>query len=409
MTVTVRQLEDAEFEDAELADGIMNLRLAAYTYDDPQFRHPEHYSHVYRWLRSHPLGDEMRRWAVFDGNRVVGHVAALPQYYRLGGQRVVAYSPGDYMVHPNYGFHALSLMRKYFRACENLVTCDMVTAVIQVERRMGAEEAGKMHYAAKLMNVSKLPIPPLPAPVDRALNLVNSPASTHGHSDHRTERENMEAPPESQEQQAPPTRPRLPIPVPLKELMNRGLHAIDKVLGAVSGKDLRVEVVEEFDESFDELFESVAGVVPCVAEKDAAFLRWRYGPDSPQTPVTVLGVREEERLLGYAALAVTSTREDGYILDLTTLPGRYDAARALLREAVRFFRREGVQIIRYRFLRSLTSPRSRDLWRLGFFFRGGRGNMFLVKFSDRRLHEMALRLDNWSYSLGDGELTFWLR
>jgi hypothetical protein len=384
MKVTVRQLEDSEFE-----DGMMDLRAAAYTYDDPQFRHPEHYSHVYRWLRAHPLGDEMRRWAAFDGDQVVGHVAALPQCYRIGGQRVVAYSPGDYMVHPNYGFQALALMRDYFRNCENLVTCDMVPTVIQLERRMGAEEAGNVGYAAKLLNVSKLPVPRLPAPAARALNLVDYS--------------------ETREQQAPRIRPRLPIPDPVKRLMNRGLAAVDGVLGALSGRSLNVGVVEEFDESFDELFEKVAAVVPCIAEKDAAFLRWRYGPDSPQAPVTVLGVRSEEKLLGYAALDVTSTGEDGYILDLVTLPGRYDAARALLREVVRFFRDAGVQIIRHRFIESPASPRSIDLWRLGFFSRGEKQTLFLVKFADQRLHDMALSLENWAYSLGDGELTFWLR
>ena len=204
-------------------------------------------------------------------------------------------------------------------------------------------------------------------------------------------------------------RPRLPLPAPLKGAMNRALGAVDRALGAFAGRSLRAEVIEEFDESFDELLESVAGAVHCVAEKDAEFLRWRYGPESPQAPVTVLGVRSEGKLLGYAAPSVTSTGEDGYVLDLTTLPGRYDVSRALLREAVRFFRRQGAQLIRYRFLQSPTSPRSVDLWRLGFFFRGSRGNMFLVKFTDQRLHEMARHLENWSYSLGDGELTFWLR
>lgn len=407
MKVTVRQLEDAEFEDS-----MMDLRAAAYAYDDPQFRHPEHYSHVYRWLKTHPLGDEMRRWAAFDGDRVVGHVAALPQGYRVGGQRILAYSPGDYMVHPNHGFQALSLMRAYFRACENLVTCDMVPAVVQLERRMGAEEVGSMHYAAKLLNVSKLPIPRLPAQVERALknlNLWDYSATGHGPAARQSERESIQGPPASREQQAPPMRPRLPIPYPLKRFMNRGLAAADEVLGAVSGRSLKVEVVEEFDESFDELFEAVAAAVPCVAEKDSAFLRWRYGPNSPQAPVTVLGVRSEEGLLGYAALASTSTGEDGYILDLMTIPGRYDAARALLREVVSFFRESGVQIIRHRFVQSPTAPRPVDLWRLGFFSRGGKHTMFLVKFSNQKLHDTALRLDNWSYSLGDGELTFWLR
>jgi len=138
------------------------------------------------------------------------------------------------------------------------------------------------------------------------------------------------------------------------------------------GGGLRAEVLEGFDESFDELFENVAAAVPCVPEKDAAFLRWHYGPGSPQFPVTVLAVKEGETLLGYAVLMVTSTGQDGNVLDLTTLPDRRDTARALLRESVRSFRRAGVQIVRYRFLESPTSPRSSDLRQLGFFTaRGG--------------------------------------
>jgi len=403
MKVTLRELEESEFE-----DGLMDLRAAAYAYDDPQFRHPEHYSHVYRWLRAHPLGDRMRRWAAFDGDRAVGHVAALPQCYRVGGRRVIVYSPGDYMVLPGYGFQALALMRAYFGACENLVTCDMVPTVMQLERRMGAEEAGSLHYAAKLLDVSKLPVPRLPEPVNKALKALNLGDYAAPARD-RPESESAEGPPEAGGQQRPPVRSRLPIPGPVKDLANRGLGAADRVLGAASGESLSVEVVEEFDESFDELFERVAAVVPCVAEKDAAFLRWRYGPDSPQAPVTVLGVRSGEELLGYAALAITSTGEDGYVLDLTTLPGRHDAARALLREAVRFFREAGAQIVRYRFVQSSASPGPGDLRRLGFFSRSGTSTMFLVKFADQRMHETALDLGNWSYSLGDGELTFWLR
>jgi hypothetical protein len=146
-----------------------------------------------------------------------------------------------------------------------------------------------------------------------------------------------------------------------------------------------------------------------VPEKDSAFLRWRYGPGSPQFPVTVLGVKEGETLLGYAVLMVTMTGQDGNVLDLTTLPERRDVARALLRESVRFFRRVGVQIVRYRFLESATSPRSSDLRRLGFFYRKGRRHSLLVKFADRDLHNTANDTANWSYTVGDGEASFWTR
>jgi len=114
-------------------------------------------------------------------------------------------------------------------------------------------------------------------------------------------------------------------------------------------------------------------------------------------------------LLGYAVLLTTSTGQDGYMLDLTTIPGRRDVARALLRETVHHFRREGVQIIRYRFLESPDSPPTEDLWRLGFFLRNTRRNTLLAKFADPSLHEAAQDAANWSYNIGDGEATFWTR
>ena len=402
MKAVVRSLDEPSLE-----DGVAQLRIRSYP-QFPETRDVEFYSSVYRWFESHPLGNEMYRWvAVADddqnGSQVVGHLAATPQYYRIGGERVVAYTPCDYMVHSQHGFQALSLMRTFFRTIENCVACDMVPAVIAVESRLGAEVAGQLQYAAKLLNVSRLPVPPIPSPVRRLLNLQQTVTARGYASRPQAEPHNAE------EHVAPLVRPRAPIPAPVRELLNEGLRMVDAALSSGFGGDLRAEVLERFDESFDVLFEKIAAQVPCVPEKDSAFLRWRYGPCSPQFPVTVLGVKEEETLLGYAVLMVTSTGQDGNVLDLTTLPQRRDVARALLRESVRFFRRVGVQIVRYRFLESSTSPRSGDLRRLGFFYRKGRRHSLLVKFADRELHHTANDIVNWSYTVGDGEASFWTR
>ncbi len=402
--VVVRPVEDADLP------GIDKLRLLVYPHL-PESTNFEWHASIWRWLGSHPAAkDEMHRWVLAtEEGEVVGHLAAMPQYYRINGQRVVAHTPADYQVLPQYGFHALLLMRKFFRTVQNCVACDMLPAVIGVETRLGAEVAGDLHYAAKLLNVSRLPAPPIPAAVSRLLNLKEPVAPAHEHAD-RSEAE----PPDIHEYLVhAPMRPRAPIPAPMKRLLNGGLHVVDEALGGVFGGSLKVEALEGFDESFDELFERVASEVTCVPEKDSAFLRWRYGPGSPQFPVTILGVKEGETLLGYAVLGVTVKTpqgyRDAYILDLTTLPGRRDVARALLRESIRFFRQEGVPIIRYRFLMSPTSSQSSDVWRLGFFYRNKRRNRLLVKFADRGLHKTANDTANWSYSIGDGEATFWLK
>ena len=347
-------------DNADLGRGADRLRTLIYP-DHPEAYETEWHASVWRWLGSHPLADEMHRWVLAtDGGEVVGHLAAVPLFYRIAGERVVAHTPADYQVLPGHGFHALSLMRRFFRAVENCVSVDQVREAMAVETRLGAQEAGKLRYAAKILDISGLPRVPRPL------------------------------------------RPALRVP-------NLGLRAADGALGNIFGGTVKVEVLDEFDASFDELFESVAAALACVAEKDAAFLRWRYGPGSPQYPVTVLGVKDREALLGYAVLRVTREGDNGYLLDLTTRPGRDDVARSLLREAARHFARAGVYIIRYRFLESPVSPRAKDLWRLGFFPRNGRRHTLLVKFADRGLHKTALDVGNWAYSAGDGEMTFWVR
>ncbi len=407
--VTVRPLDSAE-----LREGVDRLRTLVYPPVPPHFIpvDTEWHHSVWRWLASHPLGSEMHRWVlVTEEGEVVGHLAATPQYYRINGRRVVAHTPADYQVLPGYGFHALLLMRKFFRTCQNYLACDMVPAVIDVETRMGGQEVGKLEYRAKLLNVSRLPVPPVPAPIRRRLNLPEWPAPARGYANPAGEAREVDA---RSQPAPPPVRPRAPIPAPLRGLLNEGLGAVDAALGKAFGGDHEVEVLKGFDSSFDALFEEVAASVPCVAEKDAAFLRWRYGPGSPAAPVTVLGVREGgQRLLGYAVLKVATwgpdEGRDSGLLDLATLPGRHDVARSLLRGTVRRLRKAGAHIIRYRFMESPTSPRPEDLWRLGFFPRNDRRHTLLAKLADLGLNEVAVDPANWSYSIGDGEATFWVR
>ncbi len=90
-------------------------------------------------------------------------------------------------------------------------------------------------------------------------------------------------------------------------------------------------------------------------------------------------------------------------------PYFYVVAAPSLGEAVRFFRKAGVPLVRYRYLGSPTSPKSGDLLRFGFFPRKGRRNWLLVKFADSGKHEVARHITNWSYSIGDGEATFWVK
>ena len=406
----VKTLEEAKSEHEDPDDGIGKLRIAAYP-GHPGVFDFEFHKAVYRWFEEHELADQLYRWvAITDEGEVVGHLSGLPQFYRINGQRVVGHTPADFMVRPKHGIQALILMRNFFRTCENMVACDMVPAAIEVETRLGAEIVGQLDYAIKLLNVSQLPAPQLPARLARLLGREEPAAAAavpYGYPGYQSDSGDEEfADPHGQA--ALPVRPRAPIPDPVKKILNSGLRAADEALGHIFASGPKVEELHEFDESFDGLFEAVAGSLPCTAERDAAFLRWRYGPGSPQHPVTVLGVREGEDLLGYAVLK-TDAPGDGYIMDLTARVGRHDVSRALVRESVRRLRRAGAPVIRYRHISSPTSPRQGDLQKLGFFFRKNRRNTLLAKFAETGMQGAARYRNNWSYTAGDGEPTFWMK
>jgi hypothetical protein len=164
------------YESTDLA-GVDRLRSLVYPVSQDSHDPDWHHS-LWRWLETHPLADEQtHRWVLAtEGGEVVGHLAATPQYYRIDGQRVVAHTPADYQVLPQYGFQAVLLMRKFFRTVENCLAIDMLPSVITVETRLGAEAAGEMQYMAKLLNVSRIPAPPLPSRIERLLNLQRQPA-----------------------------------------------------------------------------------------------------------------------------------------------------------------------------------------------------------------------------------------
>ena len=408
----VKPLEEARSEYKDPDDGIGKLRIVAYPGHPGVFDVGFH-KEVYRWFEKHELADQLHRWVAITGDgEVVGHLSALPQYYRINGERVVAHTPADFMVDPRYGIQAILLMRNFFRTCENMVACDMVPAAIEVETRLGAEIVGQLDYAVKMLNVSKLPAPQLPARISRLLGreeLATSSSVPYGYPGYQSDSEGTEDFADPHGQAVLPVRPRAPIPAPIKKLLNGGLWAADEALGSAFARGPKVEELQGFDESFDDLFETVAASVPCTAERNAAFLRWRYGPGSPQHPVTLLGVKEGDTLLGYAVLKTDEPGPDGYIMDLTARPGRHDVARALVRSSVRSLRRAGSPIIRYRHIPSPFTPRRADLQRLGFFFRKSRRNNLLTKFSDPGRQGAARHISNWAYTVGDGEPTFWLK
>lgn len=355
----------------ELADdeGLARLRTQAYP-DWPEAREEAWHRSIYRWLAESPLAAQMYRWVAATEDTVVGHLAAVPIPYLVAGHPVVGYTPTDFMSSPGYGFHALSLMRLFFRTCTDYVACDSIPEALAIEKRFGATEVGDLFSEIKLLDPSGYP--------------------------HR------------------------PRGLPRAALVIAGLvtRTMDRALTS-AGRSVPITVLNGFDDRFDDLLARVGAGVPCTVQKDAAFLNWRYGAGSPQHVPAILVVLSGGSLLGYAIMRSTKDG-DAYLMDLTASPGRPDVARGLLHGVVDQARQAGAAFLRYRFVASPTSPSARALARLGFLNRDGsrytlpglrtdRRHTLLVRFADEDTHSIASGINHWSYNIGDGEVSFWVK
>jgi hypothetical protein len=277
------------------------------------------------------------------------------------------------MALPGYGFHAVSLMRTFFKSTESYLACNVAGEVSQIEGMFGPMRVAGLQQGVKILDLGRYPR--LSSPILRPVAIVAA----------------------------------------------LGIRGLDAIRGRASSD--RIEVGEEdpvsaFDTRFDRLFDAAVAATSCIPEKTSAFLRWRYGPGTPR-PVRLLTARAADgRLHGYAVLR-TTVGADGFILDLMTEPGRRDVARALLVETIRRFWRDRAFIARYRFLPSPVSPARSDLARLGFRFPGASRGVLPGARPERQL-ELSVKLagpasqaaavapEHWSYNLGDGEASFWV-
>ena len=160
-------------------------------------------------------------------------------------------------------------------------------------------------------------------------------------------------------------------------------NALSRKLGPKT-KDtgITVQPIKKFDQQADQLYQTASQQFTFITERKKDYLNWRY-LDRRAGEYTVLAARDQDQLLGYAALATNKTPEGytiGYIADLLTQPSRPDAADALLNEATETFDKQDINTVIT--LSTPTSPYNRSLYRAGFIDSQTRYNLWYSHFTE---------------------------
>jgi hypothetical protein len=316
------------------------------------------YRKRWSWSQERNLFPEQTfQWALLADSEIAGFVATMPLPYRVNGKLIVAHTPCDYMVHPDYRFHGIKLMRECFKAIPDCISCDDIPATIKVTEWLGAKQAGEMWRYARVL-------------------------------DARTLRRGRLA----------------PVPGPLWAPVTLGLRVFDRLRLARPDKGIHVQTVSGFDEKFDRFFARISADAPASLARDSRFLNWRYGPDSPIAASAIAIVTDAAgELAGYSIYHNSKSKgRYGYVMDLqATGPDREQVATALLSHSVKRLRKAGAWVVQLH-----QAPTAHGLpWSLlkanGFKIRGR--HVLLARLSDEGSQKAVESGDGWNYVYGDSE------
>lgn len=145
--------------------------------------------------------------------------------------------------------------------------------------------------------------------------------------------------------------------MPMKNawLMKQGYRGT-KLLNTIRNLALKPEKTDEetqvrdvtcFDERINEFYEAAKDHYDFIVERSMEYLNWRHC-DPRAGDFTVKQAEDTEgNIQGYTILATTRSKTDypvGCVVDMMTLPDRYDVADLLLQEATDFFDGQDVNI-----------------------------------------------------------------
>lgn len=144
-------------------------------------------------------------------------------------------------------------------------------------------------------------------------------------------------------------------PVEKTWLMKLGFNAV-KLFNYISNifehsistrKNIIVSKICRFDNRITEFWKQISEHYDFIVERNPDHLNWRYC-DLRGGDYIIKIAEEDGRILGYSVLRINRYRKDypvGVVVDLLAIPERFDAAHALMADAVNYFDSHNVNII----------------------------------------------------------------
>lgn len=174
----------------------------------------------------------------------------------------------------------------------------------------------------------------------------------------------------------------------------------------ISERQFDVQIIERFDQSFDELWARVANDHVCAVVRDRSYLQWKYG-DQPGQDYVRVAVCSGENLEAFTSFKVLEPDHEypyrrALVTELLAPSSDPELVWATLNVACDVCRKRGVDLVRLDLLSAKLEPLVRDF---GFARRDG-SRVFLVATGglDEDARQVVASPENWLLTRGDSDI-----
>lgn len=185
------------------------------------------------------------------------------------------------------------------------------------------------------------------------------------------------------------------------------LKTISKIKNLLKNKPKKLNKgeiykIDKFDTDINNFWIHASKHYKFIVERNANYLNWRYC-DKRGGEYSIYLIKDEEIIKGYLVLRITQKNRDyqeGYIVDLFTLPDRNDLAEQLILKAIDYFKENEINAVNCWMIKK--HPYEKILRRYGFIDSKNKMQFFYQSFDSSRILENEVFSVNEVYlSYGD--------
>lgn len=276
------------------------------------------------WLwkyKNNPFGNLI---GVAERNRnVVGHMALLPTYLKLGGTVILGSQAVDLAVHPKFRRQGI------FLAIGRMLTKEAGDRGIDIAYGFPNAPAYPGHLKYDWFDICMVPVMIKPINMKRTANFLDGYRSLRFFTKYRLSRSIAKS--------------MLQIGLMLAGSYSR---ISNRFKYDHSLRNVEIHTIDIFDDRIEDFWEKASRDYPIIVVRHKKYLNWRYF-EKPDVKYTVLLAERDKKVLGYIVLLIKdgNSLRVGYIVDIMAFSGDSTVFQSLILEAIEDFRKKNVDSI----------------------------------------------------------------